>query len=651
MKPASAAHPCLETVEVVRPYLDGELPPDRAAQFLQHMAVCAKCKQEFETRKAVIGMLGQTFGARRISSGFDQRANSRLGVLKETTGPLAQIEPEEAALETRAAGLPLIMRLGGTPWWFVSVALHALVLLFVGLLALSIRSDDDQQVIVVTHLEHPPQPPEQPEEQKVRDILENPRVDSADPQLDQLNLIVPQDLVTPLADHVETPNDSPMNSAAGVPDSQVYNPTSSEDAGGGGNEGSAALDDTIGISGAGSKGFGGGSGGGVGTGFGTGKGSGTGGFGQRGEGGRAALVRRGGGGPATESAVNKGLEWLAKHQEEDGHWDARKHSATCAEQEWVDTGMTSIALLAFLGAGHSEKVGKYRDNVRRAVQWLVSKQKKEGALKGGWVTVMYANGMATQALAEAYGMAKNPEVKKAAQAGVEYLESAQHEYMAWDYYAGKDINLRNDTSVTGWQVMALKSARAAGLKVDELAFEGAVNWLNIGQDLPKDVGDVASDFTGGLMAYQGTKAGGADAHSRSLSMTAAAAMMRIFLGQKIDHPGILGPCNIMTTKNKDGRNNLPCRNAYVNIPNSGIDYYYWYYGTFATFQVGGDPWKKWNAALKETLLGLQRKDGDADGSWDPEGTGRIPDGGRVFSTALAVLSLEVYYRFLILSKH
>jgi hypothetical protein len=259
---------------------------------------------------------------------------------------------------------------------------------------------------------------------------------------------------------------------------------------------------------------------------------------------------------------------------------------------------------------------------------------------------MYANGLATMALAEAYGMgSRSGEMKTAVQDAVNYIQDAQHQYMAWNYYASKDENARNDTSVSGWQVMALKDAKVCGFKVDPLAFEGAMNWLNLGQQLPKDAGDASYDFDGGMMNYGGNRD---HLDGVTQSMTAAAAMMRIFLGQKMDHPGIVGPCNMMKREKgvAGGPIWVPCTDPYPPAcPGKGIDFYYWYYGTFAMFQMGGDHWKIWNQHLKDTLLPLQRKDGAMEGSWDPVGGGRIPDGGRVFSTALGALCLEVYYRY------
>jgi hypothetical protein len=79
------------------------------------------------------------------------------------------------------------------------------------------------------------------------------------------------------------------------------------------------------------------------------------------------------------------------------------------------------------------------------------------------------------------------------------------------------------------------------------------------------------------------------------------------------------------------------------------EFYYWYYATLCCFQQGGDIWKKWNEGLKAALVPTQRKDGDHDGSWDPKGfsvEGAEQWGGRVFTTAMGALCLEVYYRYL-----
>ena len=175
------------------------------------------------------------------------------------------------------------------------------------------------------------------------------------------------------------------------------------------------------------------------------------------------------------------LHWLAYHQEADGHWDAKKYGA----EQKTDTACTGFALLAFLGAGHTEKVGEYKGNVQRAVAWLKSKQNADGCI---WDTtdanahqraIGYPCAIATLAMAEAAGMANIPETRAAAQNAINYCTEKHQvgegsDKGAWRYGAKE----APDLSVTGWFVMALKSAKVAGLHVNPASFDGAIKFLD-----------------------------------------------------------------------------------------------------------------------------------------------------------------------------
>jgi hypothetical protein len=232
---------------------------------------------------------------------------------------------------------------------------------------------------------------------------------------------------------------------------------------------------------------------------------------------------------------------------------------------------------------------------------------------------------------------RNKELRESAQKAIDGVVAGQvkihdSEYHAWWYTPNAKSN---DTSVSGWNVMALKSGKVAGLHVDPFAFEGAIAWINAGQDL-KDApkGGDAEYWEGGMMAYQGT-VGQVPGSHKNMAMTAAASLTRLLVGgEKADAPGVAGPCNLMRKPE-----NLPSK-----WPGN---LYYWYYATLTMFQKGGDHWKEWNEPMKKTLVECQRKDGDFAGSYDPldgEAMGHIR-GGRVQATALAALSLEVYYRY------
>ncbi|MCW8133859.1 MAG: hypothetical protein KIS92_26160, partial [Planctomycetota bacterium] len=343
-----------------------------------------------------------------------------------------------------------------------------------------------------------------------------------------------------------------------------------------------------------------------------------------GAGGRLRRAVAGGGGQATESAVDKALEWLARNQEADGHWDLAKHE--CAENPPPDVGGTGLALLAFLGAGHTEKVGKYKDNVRRAQEWLMAQQQANGVIYSKFRGNGYCHAVAGLALAEAAAMGRNPKVKEAAQKAVNYSVNIHQcgadkgsDRSGWRYTKGSSP----DTSVTGWFVMQLKSARIAGLQVDPAGFQGAENWLNqveVQKPKPND------PYSGGTFGYT------SNANDYE-SITSVGMLSRLFLGAKPD--GLRGGEALLLK-------NLP---EYKEASAHQHPFYYWYYGTLAMFQMGGDGWKTWNEAMKKTLLDHQVKGGKEDGSWDPLGREGLR-GGRVVCTALGVLSLEVYYRYL-----
>jgi len=353
----------------------------------------------------------------------------------------------------------------------------------------------------------------------------------------------------------------------------------------------------------------------------------------------------GGGGGLTQDAVLLGLKWLADHQDvdEDGKWDCddfMKHDPAddrCdgAGGALYDVGVTGLALLAFLGANHTDRGTAPRKpfarNVRRGLLYLLTSQDGDGVF-GARAThsYMYNHAIATLAMCEAYWMTRNPRYKKPAQDGLNYLAMARNPYMAWRY---EPRGGENDTSITGWCVMALKSGKFAGLQVDPDALEGARLWID--KMTEPNFGQVGYNFTGGVPARPPGKQDRFPAE-KSQSMTAVGILSRVFLGEdpRTSDPIRKGTAlclEILPTWNPD---------------DGSIDMYYWYYGTLALFQVGGKPWRRWNKAMTEAIVESQhpRKSGARTGSWDPIGAWG-DDGGRVYSTAMLTMCLEVYYRY------
>lgn len=375
-----------------------------------------------------------------------------------------------------------------------------------------------------------------------------------------------------------------------------------------------------------------GRGGGVGTGLGTGTQPGTGGsgtgFGSRGTGVRKAMVGSFGGTRQSERAVAAALSWLARHQNpSDGGWSLSAYRSHCKDgtctgpgSAAADAGATAMGLLPFLAAGqtHMTKGSPYRKTVKDGLGWLMKNQDRNGDLSAKAGQPMYSHGLATITLCEAYGLTKDRMIGMRAQSAINYIESAQNPTTGgWRYVPLQD----GDTSVVGWQVMALKSAQMAGLSVNPKCFEGARQWLKS-----------ASAGNGGQFCY--TPGGGP-----TPPMTAVGLLCSQYLGVRRDDPIMAEGAGVLMA-------NLP--------DNSTIrDLYYWYYATQVMHNVPGPDWDAWNRKMRRTLIENQCKQGCATGSWDPDKP--TPDrwgtqGGRLMVTSLAALSLEVYYRYLPLYK-
>jgi hypothetical protein len=336
---------------------------------------------------------------------------------------------------------------------------------------------------------------------------------------------------------------------------------------------------------------------------------------QRSQENRQALLDRLGGSPETEAAVAGALRWLADHQSPDGRWDADGFDAECGEcggetNTRADVALTGLSMLCFLGANHTpDRDGPYRDHVRRALDWLLDRQEDDGNLRDG--ESLYSQGIAAIALAEAAGMTGDPALLDPVERAADYIVRARSKSPGgWRYEPGQP----GDTSVLGWQVMALKSARNAGVAVNPVAFSVARDWLEL----------VSAGDHAGLYAYQ-------PGHMPSLSMTAEGMFVQQLLGRSSEEPRM--------------RESAALIEGALPAWDSNQHSYYWYYGTLAAFQHQGALWSRWNPAIKRELLGHQNREGRRAGSWDPEDRYSLL-GGRVYQTALCTLMLEVYYRYL-----
>lgn len=330
---------------------------------------------------------------------------------------------------------------------------------------------------------------------------------------------------------------------------------------------------------------------------------------------REKSLREGGGTGASEAAVAKGLGWLARVQvkltEETAYWPMDGNFPNKGGKH--DAGGTALGLLPFLGAGKTHKTSKdnpYDKPIERALNYLIGIQDKR---TGAFSRDMYEHGLCSIAMCEAFGLSQDYKLKKPAQLAINFIVSAQHAGGGWRYAPGQ----AGDTSVTGWQIMALKSGLMSGLDVPAGALRKAQNYLD-------------------AVVHAQTEGYGYTDPNPTKTMTAVALLCRQYLQG-------WGPQNLRMIKAVDN---------YIkpNYPRPDMkDVYYYYYATQVMHHFGGDEWKAWNTKNRELLVKTQndeRNKPEVWGSWDPTGDQWGGHGGRLLVTSLNLLSLEVYYRYL-----
>ena len=341
-------------------------------------------------------------------------------------------------------------------------------------------------------------------------------------------------------------------------------------------------------------------------------------FGGRSQAGRQAALKKFGGTAESEKAVSSGLKWLQSIQREDGSWSfaSQGPGAKAGRLRRSEVGATSLALLCFLGSGHTHTSdGPYRDNVERGLRFIGQNAKivqgsadLRGDSEGN--SGMYIQGLATICLSEAHALERHDsDLEKLTTMAVTFIERAQNlTDGGWRYRPRDDAG---DMSVVGWQLMALYSAKAGRIRVDSSSLRRARDFLR----------DVQTEKDGSRYAYM-------PGQRDRPSMTAVGLLCRMYLGWRRDNEGL-----------QKGVKHLAA------VGPSRKDPYYNYYATQVMHHFGGDEWKAWNSVLREHLVSTQIKEGPAAGSWRP--TDHHGDsGGQLYQTALSLMTLEAYYRHL-----
>jgi hypothetical protein len=355
------------------------------------------------------------------------------------------------------------------------------------------------------------------------------------------------------------------------------------------------------------------------------------------------------GAPRT-SSIEAALRWFKRHQSPNGMWDVDQYQNNCIEGAKCEPGVnqagdadiacTAYAVMCFLGAGYDHMTPtKHRPVVAKAIEWLLSQQKADGLFGER----NYEHAVATMALAEALGMSNDQKLRTPTQRAVDVVIARQaqdphakdkaYAGLAWDYVAPNAA--RNDTSVSGWSMMALKSALGAGLQVGN-SMHGAKIWL-------ERAWKAANPDWQKLDPYQDTSVFPYtfDATSDKVDkehLSCVGALCAIYLGHH------KGDVMLETMANHIMKHDYP-----TAWPTNT---YFLYYNTLAVFQMGDERWKKWDAPVTKLLSDAQRSDDSCfNGSWDYVGTKfHGHDTGRLLSTAYACLSQEVIWRYVRLEK-
>ncbi|MBX3438610.1 MAG: hypothetical protein KF861_14045, partial [Planctomycetaceae bacterium] len=344
-------------------------------------------------------------------------------------------------------------------------------------------------------------------------------------------------------------------------------------------------------------------------------------MGHRSASGKALLLETYGGSEASESAVQRALEWFSSRQRSDGSWNFND-VGPCGEPGEIDNpmGATAYVLLCYLGAGQTHQSGLFKSNVRAGLMYLLAHGRRVpagGDFRGANCREhdnFYVQAAVAMALSEAYQLTKDRRfgLGQAAQSAIDFLCHAQDPQGGGWRYKPREPGC---TSVTALVMLALKSGLNAGLKVPPRVLDGISHYLDTVRSDPAPAGRYA--YRVAEPVYKS-------------STTAMALLCRMHLGWTKDDEEL-----------RNGVALLNRRGPYNNL-------YYCYYATQVMRDWGGEEWQRWNGVMRDDLVRTQVvAPGPEYGSWAPrDRSGTSGAGGRLFTTCLATMTLEVYYRHL-----
>ncbi len=328
-------------------------------------------------------------------------------------------------------------------------------------------------------------------------------------------------------------------------------------------------------------------------------------------------------------SVGRGLDYLAQAQHKDGYWAELVGYKLNTNYETIDdrplphVGVTALALMSFLAGGHLPDRGKYGEELRRGLEFVLTCAQDDGQITQNG-TRMYSHAFATLFLAEIYGMVERADVKRVLQRSVDLIVDSQNAEGGWRY---RPFARESDMSITVCQVLALRSARNVGIHVPITTIRNAQNYVYRSAVRGNDRsyrggfrGGWGDD--GGSFRYQNRE------HTRATFPLTAAGVTTLYAAGEYDSPIIRDALDYMDRQVK-------------SFSNDNQGHYFFFYGHYYAVQayyITGDPkWTQYFKHIKGILLDTQR----SDGSWHCH-TGP----GDAFGTAIATLILQIPLQYL-----
>jgi hypothetical protein len=490
--------------------------------------------------------------------------------------------------------------------WGSSLLIHAIVLLIIGTILITKKLELEVAAINVVHLDLP----EKQQEPEKRDLIEKPivTIEHTHEVTDDITVIT--DIEFEPIEDPQTEDELDMNSMKGREDAMSNIEMAS-----------TMAFRTIGAGGGGSGAFG------------------------RTQGGDRKRMKSyyGPNARATENMLEAALRWLAIHQSPNGQWDSDNYFAHCQDNPKCEPGkhctgadeaMTGYAVLCFLGMGYDHRhISRWRKTVKGGIDWIVTHQQADGLIGKR----NYEHAVCTMALAEAYGMAQDPRLREPAQKAVNVILQRQTKDndtypLGWDYIQPNQN--RMDSSVTGWNVMALKSAKASGLDVGD-GIEGSKRWL-------KGAWKAANKNWENLTPYDSTVfpyTWNVSNQTKRDHLSFVGTLCGVFLGYQNGDIILDTMINDMNTR------------WYDNGKYKGNSYCL-YYSSLSAFQYGGATWKeKWgnfDTGFIPWLIETQYKTEDCkNGTWEHKEKGwHGHDTSPVLIHCYKLLAAEVAFRYL-----